>query len=91
MTKKQVSVSLNSDVVNAIDRDRGDVSRSLYLRKLITEVVYKELNEVFAMETTLLKSLVIDGVPVDIRISNEKESKNLIAQFIYELLGADKE
>lgn len=45
MTKKQVSVSLNSDVVNAIDRDRGDVSRSLYLRKLITEVVYKELNE----------------------------------------------
>lgn len=43
------------------------------------------------METTLLKSLVIDGVPVDIRISNEKESKNLIAQFIYELLGADKE
>lgn len=41
------------------------------------------------MSSTLLKSLVIDGVQVDIRISDEEESKNLIAQFIYELLNVD--
>ena len=44
MTKKLISVGLTPDVVKIIDSIRGDVPRSLYLRKLITEVVYKELN-----------------------------------------------
>ena len=44
MTKKTISVGLTPDVVKIVDSVRGDVPRSLYLRKLITEVVYKELN-----------------------------------------------
>ena len=44
MSKKTISVGLTPDVVKIIDSVRGDVARSLYLRKLITEVVYKELS-----------------------------------------------
>lgn len=44
MTKKLISVGLAPDVVKIVDSVRGDVPRSLYLRKLITEVIYKKVN-----------------------------------------------
>ena len=43
------------------------------------------------MSSTLLKSLVIDGVQVDIKVSNEKEPKEIATQFIYELLNFDND
>lgn len=46
MAKTTVCVGLSDDVLSFIDNDRGDVARSLYLRKLITEIVYKKLNKV---------------------------------------------
>lgn len=44
MAKKLISVGLAPDVVKIVDNVRGDVPRSLYLRKLITEVIYKKVN-----------------------------------------------
>ena len=44
MTKKLISVGLAPDVVKIVDNVRGDIPRSLYLRKLITEVIYKKVN-----------------------------------------------
>lgn len=44
MANSTVQVGLPPEVVDLIDNDRGDVSRSLYLRKLIIESVYKKFN-----------------------------------------------
>lgn len=45
MAQKQVSIGLPEEVLELIDNDRGDVSRAVYMRKLIIEVVYKRLNK----------------------------------------------
>lgn len=45
MAQTQVSIGLADEVLELVDKERGDISRSLYLRKLITEVIYKRLNK----------------------------------------------
>lgn len=40
-----VQVGLPPEVVDLVDNDRGDVTRSLYLRKLIIEEIYKRFND----------------------------------------------
>jgi hypothetical protein len=45
MAQTTVCVGLPDDVLSLVDNDRGDIARSLYLRKLITEAVYKKLNK----------------------------------------------
>ena len=45
MAQTQVSIGLADEVLELVDEARGDISRSLYLRKLITEVIYKRLNK----------------------------------------------
>ena len=44
MANTVVQVGLPPEVVDLIDNDRGDITRSLYLRKLIIEEVYKRFN-----------------------------------------------
>lgn len=45
MAQTTVCVGLPDDVLSLVDNDRGDIARSLYLRKLITEAIYKKLNK----------------------------------------------
>lgn len=42
------------------------------------------------MKTTLIKSYEIDGLKVEIRVSDEKEDgdEKIVAQFLYELLAS---
>ena len=61
MTKKLISVGLAPDVVKIIDSARGDVARSLYLRKLITEVVYKELSNDLTLNSKSATPLLQKG------------------------------
>lgn len=42
------------------------------------------------MSTTLLKSLKVGGVEIEIRVSNEEET-DTTKQFIYELLNFDND
>lgn len=63
MSKKTISVGLTPDVVKIIDSVRGDVARSLYLRKLITEVVYKELSNDLTLHSKSATPLLQKGFP----------------------------
>ena len=45
MAQTQVSIGLDDEVLELVDNERGDVSRSLYLRKLITEAMYKRVRK----------------------------------------------
>lgn len=56
-----VGVSLTKDILSKIDNERGDISRSLYLRRLVNKAYAVEMLDYKAKRSLLKQSKKNDG------------------------------